>query len=206
MITIVSILLGISVIIFFLYKWGLRKAGVPVLKAKVTTEDGYLYCVEFEKLHQETKDIEFVRMVINFTAKILYITEDKHENIRNEILNFIDLASKTDMKPEDIDRLMPLEVKIRKGEISGKTIEGTLCFVNTNNRNIITYLPISWFEHQLSHSVIVLTRATVEYLNDDFRQYLKRYLLYMSDSYKSGANPRNLNTMRTLPNEAFILG
>jgi hypothetical protein len=46
----------------------------------------------------------------------------------------------------------------------------------------------------------------VEHLDDDFRQFLKRYLKYMSDSYKNGEDPRNLKTMLTLPNEAFILG
>jgi hypothetical protein len=206
MITVLYILIGISVILFLLYRWNLRRRGMPVLRTKISTNDGYSYSVEFKKIHPEAKDIEFVRMVVNFTSKILYITGENHEHIRNEILNFIDLASQTEMKPEDIDTLMPLGLKIKKENISGKTIEGTLYFVNMNNRNISTNLPLKWFEHQLSHSVIVLTRAVVDYLDDDFRQYLKRYLKYMSHSYKNGADPRSLRTMATLPNEAFVCG
>lgn len=200
----VYILIGIVILGFFMFRRMKKAAGMPVLKTKIGTADGYTYEVQFEKIHPETKEIEYVRMILNFTAKILFVTERKHEYVRREILDFIEKVSETEMTPKDIDRLIPSGISIQKGTASGKVIEGVLYFKDMRTRNVMTKLPVTWFEYQLAHSVIALTRITVENLDDFHREYLKNSLKYMADSYKKGVNPRDMRTMATLPNEAFL--
>jgi hypothetical protein len=181
-----------------------KAAGMPVLKSKIGTSDGFNYKVNLEKIHTHTKDIEYVRMVLNFTAKILFVIEKKHEYVSIEILDFIKEISETEMTPEDIDRFIPLGISIQEGIPSGKVIEGVLHFKDMRTRNVITKLPVTWFEYQLAHSVIALTKISVEKLDVFHREYLKNSLKYMADKYENGVNPREMATMINLPNEAFF--
>jgi len=180
-----------------------KAAGMPVLKSKIGTSDGFNYKVNFEKIHPETKDIEYVRMVLNFTAKILFTIEKKHEYVSVEILDFIKEVSETDLTPEDIDRFIPPGISIQEGIPSGKIIEGVLYFKDVRNRFVMTKLPVTWFEYQLAHSVIALTKITVEKSDDSHREYLKNSLKFMADAYENGVNPREMTAMVNFPNEAF---
>ncbi len=200
----VYILIGIVIIGYLMFRRIKKAAGMPVLKSKIGTSDGFNYKVNFEKIHPQTKDIEYVRMVLNFTAKILFVIEKKHKYVSIEILDFIKEVSETEMTPEDIDRFIPLGISIQEGIPSGKVIEGVLHFKDMRTRNVITKLPVTWFEYQLAHSVIALTKISVEKLDDFHREYLKNSLKYMADKYENGVNPREMTTMINLPNEAFF--
>ncbi len=200
----VYILIGIVIIGYLMFRRIKKAAGMPVLKSKIGTSDGFNYKVNFEKIHPQTKDIEYVRMVLNFTAKILFVIEKKHKYVSIQILDFIKEVSETGMTPEDIDRFIPLGISIQEGIPSGKVIEGVLHFKDMRTRNVITKLPVTWFEYQLAHSVIALTKISVEKLDDFHREYLKNSLKYMADKYENGVNPREMTTMINLPNEAFF--
>jgi hypothetical protein len=200
----VYILIGIVIIGYLMFRRIKKAAGMPVLKSKIGTSDGFNYKVNFEKIHPETKDIEYVRMVLNFTAKILFVIEKKHEYVSIEILDFIKEVSETEMTPEDIDRFILPGIFIQEGIPSGKVIEGVLYFKDMRTRNVMTKLPITWFEYQLAHSVIALTKITVEKLDDFHREYLKNSLKYMADKYENGVNPKEMTSMINLPNEAFL--
>ncbi len=181
-----------------------KSAGYPILKVRIGTIDGFKYDVNFNIIHSETKKIEYVRMVLNFTAKILFIIGKENENISDDIIYFIKKVSETDMKPKDIEKFIPSGISIQDGMPNKKIIEGVLYFKDTRTRNILTKLPISWFEHQLSNSVIVLIKVTVDILDDYHREHLKKSLRYMADSYEKGVNPKEVKNMTTLPNLAFL--
>ena len=198
------ILIGIVIVCYVMFRQIKKTAGMPILKSKIGTLDGFNYKVNFEKIHPETKNIEYVRMVLNFTAKILFVIEKKHEYVRIEILDFIKGISETEMTSEDIDRFIPPGISIQEGIPSGKLIEGVLHFKDIKTRNVMTKLPVTWFEHQLAHSVIAMTKITVEKLDDFYREGLKNSLKYMANKYENGVNPREMTTMVNLPNEAFL--
>jgi hypothetical protein len=200
----VYILIGIVIIGFLMFRQIKKEAGMPVLNSKIGTSDGFNYKVNIEKIHPETKDIEYVRMVLNFTAKILFVIEKEHEYVSVEILDFIKGVSETEMTPVDIDRFIPPGIFIQEGIPSGKIIEGVLYFKDMRTRNVMTKLPVNWFEYQLAHSVIALTKITVEKSDDFHREYLKNSLKYMADKYEKGDNPREMTAMVNLPNEAFL--
>lgn len=200
----VYILIGIVILGFFMFRRMKKAAGMPLLKTKIGTADGFNYEVQFESIHPETKEIEYVRMVLNFTAKILFVIEKKHEYVSREILNFIKDVSKTEMTQKDIDRFIPNGISIEEGISTGKEVEGVLYFKDMKTRNVMTKLPVILFEYQLAHSVIALTKITVEKLDDFHREYLKNSLKYIADKYENGVNPREMRTMANLPNEAFL--
>ena len=59
----VYILMVIVILGLFMFKRMKKSSGMPVLKTKIGTSDGFNYEVQFEKIHPETKEIESVRMV-----------------------------------------------------------------------------------------------------------------------------------------------
>ena len=109
------------------------------------------------------------------------------------------------MTPNDVSNYLPKSITIQEGKPDGKVIEGILFFKDIKTRNIITKLPVKWFEYQLVHSVIILVKYTVEILDDFQIEQLKNSLTYMAEAYENGINPKEMKNMITLPNEAFIL-
>ena len=200
----IYILIGIVVLGFFVMRRMKKAAGIPVLKTRIGTFDGLNYKVHFEKLHPELKEIEYVRMVLNFIAKILYVIEKKHDYVSEEIIEFIKNVSNTKMTPNDIKQFFPNEISIQDGNPNGKVVEGILYFKDMRTRNIMTKLPTTWFEFQLAHSVIVLIKGTVELLDEFHREYLRESLNYMVQAYEKGVNPKEMRSMVSLPNEAFL--
>jgi len=181
-----------------------KATGMPVLKARIGTSDGLNYNVHFEKLHPELKEIEYVRMVLNFTAKTLFMIEKKHDYVSEEIMEFIKNVSNTKMTTNDVEQFFPNGISIQDGNPNGKVVEGILYFKDMRTRNIMTKLPSTWFEYQLAHSVIVLIKSTLELLDEFHRDYLRESLRYMVQSYEKGVNPREMRSMVSLPNEAFL--
>lgn len=200
----IYILIVVVVLVLFMTRKMKKVTGMPVLKSKIGTSDGLNYIVQFEKLHPELKEIEYVRMVLNYTAKILFVIDKKHEYVSLEIMEFIKNISKTKMTPKDIEQFFPNEISIQGGDPKGKVVEGILSFKDMRTRNIMTKLPNTWFEYQLAHSVMVLIKSTVRLLDEFHREYLKESLNYMAQEYEKGVNPREMRSMASLPNEAFL--
>jgi hypothetical protein len=200
----IYILIGIVVLGFFVIRRMKKATGMPVLKARIGTSDGLNYNVHFEKLHPELKEIEYVRMVLNFTAKTLFMIEKKHDYVSEEIMEFIKNVSNTKMTTNDVEQFFPSGISIQDGNPNGKVVEGILYFKDMRTRNIMTKLPSTWFEYQLAHSVIVLIKSTLELLDEFHRDYLRESLRYMVQEYEKGVNPREMRSMVSLPNEAFL--
>ena len=201
----IYILIGIVILSLLIIRIINKAKGLALLKIKIGTAEGINYKLQIEKVHPETKEIEYVRLVLNFISKILFVIESKHNYIRQDILNFIKNVSKTEMTPNDVSNYLPKSITIQEGKPDGKVIEGILFFKDIKTRNIITKLPVKWFEYQLVHSVIILVKYTVEILDDFQIEQLKNSLTYMAEAYENGINPKEMKNMITLPNEAFIL-
>ncbi len=200
----VYILIGIVVLGLFFFMWIKKTAGMPLLKTRIGTTDGLNYKVHFEKLHPELKEIEYVRMALNFTAKILFVIEKKHNYVSKEIIEFIKNVPNTVMAPNDIEKIFPKEISIQNGIPNGKVVEGILYFKDMRARNIMTKLPTTWFEYQLAHSVVVLIKSTLELLDEYNKDYLRESLRYMAQQYEKGVDPREMKNMLSVPNEAFL--
>lgn len=200
----IYILIGIIILGFFIYGKVKKATGMPLLKTRIGTTDGINYKVHFEKLHPELKEIEYVRMVLNFTAKTLFIIEKKHDYVSKRIIEFMKNISHAEMTPNDIKKIFPDEISIQDGFPSGKVVEGVLYFKDMRTRNIMTKLPPIWFEYQLAHSVIALIKTTLELLSKHNKDYLRESLKYMVQQYEKGVDPREMRNMVAMPNEAFL--
>lgn len=203
--TYVYIAIGIVVIAYLVIRIFKRAAGMPILKVKIGSTDGSNYNVEFEKLHPEVKDIEYVRLLLNFIAKTLFIIEKKHDYVSGEIFAFINGIVVTRMRSGEILENTLGEITIEEGTAGGRIIEGILYFKDIQTRNIMTRLPTEWFEYQLAHSVMALTKVIVDKLDDSHLTILKDSLVFMAKAYgQSNMDPKKMQTMVSLPNEAFV--
>jgi len=204
MITWIYVLIGVA-IIYLAFRFIRDAIGMPLLEVKIGTEDGYNYNVEFNKLHPDAKDIEYVRLVLNYLAKILYVIDVKHENQRKFILDYIYKISADEMNAESIKTNTPIGIDMKEGKSTGKVIVGILYFKNTLTRVIKSKLPIRCYEYQLAHSIIVLINIVVEKSDNNHREYLKNSLQYMSKAYnQQSINPKEIKNVISLPNEAFL--
>lgn len=199
----IYVLIAVLVLLLFFYIVYKRNSGIPVLKTRIGTNDGNNYPVYFEKLNPETKDIEYVRMVLNFTAKNLYLIDARNDFVRYEILDFILKVSETDLNPEAVDILLPQSFTVEYGDPNGKVLEGVL-YAKGFYRNIQTRIPITWFDHQLSYTIFALIKITVQHVDSFHRSYLKDSLIYMAKSYMNGRSPKDFKNMFSIPNEAFL--
>lgn len=197
------LLIGLIIVGAVVFR-AIRKAtAIPVLKVRVGTTDGGCYIVDFIKMHPDTKDIEYVRIVLSLISKILYILGKNHGYQRDQILNFMEKVSNTNMTPNDVGQLFPLMTYAKKGEPKGRTIEGVLYFLNEREREIMTKVPMTFFHEQFINSVIAVVQIAVDHLDERHRKHLRNSLKSMIQIYQSGVNPSLIKNIHIVPNQAF---
>ena len=198
------ILFGLIVLGFIcfavIFRW--KNKAMQLLKVKIGSSDGYSYQVHFEKLHPEMKDIEYVRMILCYTAKILNVIQKEHYYVEKEIIEYIKNVSKTRMDYESIKSFT--QINIQETEPKSKVIEGILFFKNVSTRYVITKLPIRWYEYQLAHSIIALLCVSVKYMEAFQKDILAESLRYMIQEYEKGVDLKNFMNAYNLPNAAFL--
>lgn len=197
----IYVIAGLVVLGYLSHRRVNKVMGIPILKVRIGTPNGDYYKVKFEKFHPDTGEIEYVRIVLNFVAKMLFIIQTKHVNVGIALLKFLKDVVGTNKTPEKIDALLPIYAE--GGEPSGKIVEGILHYKDNLTRNITTKLPGCWYEYQLAHSAFALIKVAVENLGEHNRMLLKKSLSYMVDLYWKGEDTKDLNNMVNLPNEAF---
>lgn len=199
------IIVAVILLGFLLYRRMLRSLGIPLLKCKIGVEAVVYYFVEFEHLHPEVKEIEYVRFILNFTAKILYVIDPKNIEEVEETLDYIKGVADLPTDAKIIPLNLQLGIGASEGIAKNKVVEGTLFFKDIRTRSIITKLPSTWHEGQLTNSVKAVTSVVFSKLEPEQRETLKDCLRYMHDAYsKKGVNPKHLSSMANLPNEAFM--
>ena len=175
-----------------------------MLKAKIGTNDGKVYNVEFVKLNSETTDVEYVRMVLNFIAKMIHIISKKNEYERELIFEFLDEIVDKKMSSAEIIDLIELPVKCNKNQKSKKSIEATLYYKNIQIRNILTKIPISHFEYQFANSTFALIKHTLTSVQGIPERQLLNSLKIMRKRYLDVIDLDDPKVMVALPNEAYF--
>jgi hypothetical protein len=81
--------------------FGLGPKQIPILKAIITFDEDNNAWVEFEKLHPELKSPEYIRIVLHFYAKMLFIIDPNQlesDFACNQLLSEIDNISIANLK------------------------------------------------------------------------------------------------------------
>lgn len=193
------------VLIFIFYKFLIkRNSEIPLLEVTIGSVDGFHYRMNFNKLNSEFKDIEYIRMILNFSAKMIYIIDKNNLTEKESILSFLEKISLSQGTNDDIRDQYQLCFKVEKGQPEGKKIISNLYFTDVINRKITTKIPLKWHDGQLEYSVYILILETYPLLDDFHKDQLKKSLFNLVTSYKNGADMNSLQVSVTLPNESFV--
>lgn len=198
---------GVVAIVLFIYFRFKKKRGIPLLKVSVQTIDDYNYFVQFHHIHPDVKQIEYVRIALNFTTKILFLVRFTKPILKNEIIKVLNQVLTTKLYQGELEAIIGDKIKIKEGVANdeSKTIEGTLYFINTFNRSINTKLPTTWHENQLLNSIIAVLVSCNNKIDESHKEYFFKSLSYLANSYNTGkVDPFSMHSMLRLPNEAFL--
>jgi hypothetical protein len=193
------------ILIFIFYKFlTKRNSGIPLLEVIIGSVDGFHYRMYFNKLNNEFKDIEYIRMILNFSAKMIYIIDKNNLTEKESILSFLEKISSSQGTNDDLRDQYKLCFKVEKGQLEGKKIISNLYYTDVINRKITTTIPLKWHDGQLEYSVYILILETYSLLDDFHKDQLKKSLFNLVTSYKNGADMNSLQVSMTLPNESFV--
>ena len=196
------------IVITILVVLKLRKsAGQPLLTCKISTDNGFDYTIEFDKVHNDLKPIEYVRLLLCFITKMYLISRSKDEDNRTQIRFFLRSIADADNLISGLEKFKG-QINIVE-EISNskekKQIIATSFYKNLQARQISTIIPSGWFESQFYLSIIILVLTVVKN-NDDYQnKLLHKCLKNLSKYYYSNSNTTSLNSHFHLSNKAFLL-
>lgn len=195
--------IGVIILIYIIKRYLKSRLGLPVLKAIIGTNDGKTYNVEFIKLSPETTEIENVRMVLNFFAKMIQIISKNNEYERVLIFEFLNEVVNKEMNSAEIIDFIEIPVTTIKNKSSKKNIEATLYYKNVNFRNILTKVPMTHYEYQYANSSFALLKHTLSTVKGIPEKHLINSLKIMRDSYLEVTNLDDAKVMVILPNQVF---
>lgn len=94
------------IVITILVVLKLRKsAGQPLLTCKISTDNGFDYAIEFHKVHNDLKPIEYVRLLLCFITKMYLISKSKDEDNRTQIRFFLKSIADADNLISGLEKL-----------------------------------------------------------------------------------------------------
>lgn len=201
------IIVGIAIVVLVLIIKKFNKSkDFPVLEAKINTNDGLTYNVQFEKVNPETTSVEYLRLILSFVTKIYYMGSDAKEMNRINIRYFLSkMEESKDFHLTLKSFAKQIEYKEEGfGAESYKTVTATAMFKDVNTRTIHTKLPTTWFQNQLYFSIIALVLASIKHLDDRQQSILFEALKNLSNYYQDSDNANSLSSAYVFPNKAFI--
>lgn len=195
----------IVLILFFVKKFNKNK-GFPVLKAKINTNDGFTYNVQFEKVNTETTSIEYLRLILSFISKVYYMSDDGKEMNRINIKYFLsEMEESKDfhLTLKSFSGMLTYTEEEFQNE-NYKSIIATAMFKDINTRSIHTQIPTTWFQNQLYFSIIALILGSIKHLDTRQQSILFKSLKNLSNYYQNSDNINSLNSAYVFPNKAFM--
>lgn len=82
------ITIGLLIALFIIYKFKKTKL-LPILMVKISTSNETDYLVEFSPLNEQVKQIEYLRISLNFISRMYLIKGNLNENNRVLIRSFL---------------------------------------------------------------------------------------------------------------------
>ncbi|MBK8348236.1 MAG: hypothetical protein IPL08_11650 [Saprospiraceae bacterium] len=197
-----KIVLGVILVVTFLFWLYKRAKGKPILKLIISSNDGIFYSVEANKLISEILPIEHVRHFLHYLTHVLYILSDQQEYERIAILKFIsNIASLSEINQKNVQGLV--NFYFINSDIEGIKFESTLYYQNINNRFLDFKFPTRHYLNQFEGSVKTLLLFNTTILDEFHLNILLESIRYLDSQYKNGVNPHDIKNSGILPNEAF---
>lgn len=185
--------------------------GVPLLKATVIFDDANNAKVTFEKLHPDSPDYEYVKLILHLFGKLLVnLDPDDHINspLASELLisGIESLVEAKITKDSDILKITNIDDVVRIGKPKDKVYihVAILYAISGTIRHIVTDLPVDGTIQQATFTLPIVIEGSLKFLDNESISILKNGLKFMVDSYRSGFDYGDLQKWETLPNTAFL--
>lgn len=204
-VVILSTLLLLVVMVVFLKR---KVSACALLEVAINTNDGIDFFVKYQKRHPEMQQVEYVRLILNFAAKMLCNIGDSNTSESLKLIQSIKLIGDThlaiDSNITEICR-MPIIATESSPLHSGKSINAVLGFQSDVMRSIYTTIPVTWFENQFLYSWIAIVQTSIPKLDNKMLRVLEKSLKRMASLYiDEKVNPVSIKGVTQVPNAAFI--
>src|SRR5437588_506304 len=116
--------------------------GVPLLRAIVSTEDGFHFFVKLDDLHSDTKPVEYVWLVLLSAAKILFVMGNDREfaKPRTDLIRAMELIGRIGLNSDsDVVGLCSRQMTVVATPLappSRMRLIATVGFLNTFTRGL----------------------------------------------------------------------
>lgn len=190
-----------------------RKKQIPILKAIIIFDEDDNVSIEFEKLHPELKSVEYIKIVLHYYAKMLFLLSSSSQSeaffIQNLLLDSVDNIANTNLKNNpDILKIADINdvIKLSKPKEHCHCYIAMFFGISGLERHITTDMPTKGYLQHLGFSVPVLIHGVLQYLNNKEIETLQLALKWMNGQYRSGVDFGNLKTWESVPASAFFSG
>lgn len=192
--------------------FGLDGNLIELLTAHIVTDEEYRYFISFSRHHPQLQPPEFVRLVLHYYAKILYLFDPSDPAmsfsafmLKNMIQSLIDKGIRKNsniLRDAGIDDV----AKIVSSPPTNmpRDIIATLFYVDEIQRHIKTKIPLNVYVQHLVFSVFALIQAALDEMDQDCIDVLNCSLSIMNDIYNSGRSYSQLKNLATIPTTAYI--
>ena len=183
-----------------------------ILKAVVAFDESDNATVEFEKLNPELKSLEYIRIVLHYYAKVLYIFDPNQEEansavvlllIATEKISQANLEENKDiLKIADIDDVTALSnIPI----VQKHRFVATLYAGLGVERHIKTDIPFRGYLQHMAFSVLVLIQGVLTNLKRKEMEILQLSLKFMNEQYRGDVDFRDIKNLESVPTNAYVL-
>jgi hypothetical protein len=189
----------------------MRRPLIPLLKATTSTPDSKLYKVWFTEIHPDTKPVEYIRLILSFAAKMLYIispNDRRQERAKQALLVGLRVVGHSQLSStSDIAALCGQGICVTNEPPSpgDKKITATLFYTNPVFRSIKTSIPARWFELQFFHSWLALVQQSLPKLDDMHLRRLRQSVRRLEELYsEGGVDLASVEGLVSAPTRAFV--
>lgn len=179
-----------------------------LLSAAIIADEDHRYYVSFEKHHPDLQIVEFVRIVLHYYAKMLFVPDKSMAEFSILLLSsmqgVIDSGISKDSNifhAADIDDVAAI-VKKSPTNMPRKFI-ASLCAASQVQRHIKTTIPRNAYMQHSVFSVFALLDAVLKKLDAEMIGLLDKSLTGMNEIYAAGHDFRKLENLTAVPNAAY---
>jgi hypothetical protein len=203
-VTVVFFLIAIVTAVIVLLR---KSLGVPLFEVAIATNDGCAFAVSYQQRHAEMQAVEYVRMILYFAAKMLFIIGDRQQNEARRFIGCILLLGDSELSHEtDVVAMCRIPIVVSESSAQqGCKVQATLSYQNIVRRSIWTTIPQSWFPNQFLYSWIAIVQTALPKLDEDLVDLLRASLNRMAAMYlDNNVDPSSITALANAPAQAFI--
>ena len=185
---------------------------VKLISVTMVTDEEHNYFVTFFKYHSQLQLPEFVRLVLHYYAKILFVFDPSNPEmaqsaiiLRKMMDRVLAAEIKKGMNILDVAKISDVaKIVFSKPRNVPRQIVATLFFMNTTQRHITTDIPQNVYAQHMVFSVMVLLQSILTEIDGDCIDVLNQSLKNMHFAYDAGQSFSEMENLAIVPTTAYL--